>query len=250
MTRLVLLSGWGIDARIWRPLAPLWPAGVTVTTPDWPGYGGRPALASPGDLEALARDAADELPRDAVWVGWSLGGLLAAALLGLGSTTLAPPRGLILMGTGPGFCHPEGVTQEELAVFRRAFVRDPVAILTHFRRWMLRGEASPRDAYRRLHDLLDEGPSPDAATLAAGLQWLAGLDNGHCLAEPPCPVRYLSGIHDPLLPESRRHGADRHIDGAGHCPMLSRPDTLVTHLVELARECLESRPTANPEGYA
>lgn len=247
MTRLVLLSGWGGDARIWQPLALLWPAGVTVETPDWPGYGAQPALEPPADLEALARAFADELPRDAVWVGWSLGGLLATTLLGLASTALPPPRGLIQIGMGPRFCHPEGVTQQEFGRFRRAFARDPDATLAHFRRWMLRGEASPRNAYRHLLDLLGEGPPPDVATLAAGLQWLAELDNSRLLAEPPCPMRLLSGTDDPLLSATRRQDADRTIDGAGHCPMLSRPDTLVTTLIGLSRECLGSRSAANLE---
>ena len=148
---------------------------------------------------------------------------------------------------GPRFCHPEGVTNQELGRFRRAFARDPNATLAHFRRWMLRGEASPRDAYRHLLDLLGEGPPPDLATLAAGLQWLAELDNSRPLAEPPCPMRLLYGTDDPLLPATRRQDADHTIDGAGHCPMLSRPATLVATLIELSRECLGSRSAANLE---
>lgn len=232
MTSLVLLSGWGIDAGIWRPLADHWPLGVTVTTPDWPGYGGLPPLASPDSLEQLAAAMADELPREAVWVGWSLGGLLVAALLERLAAPLSPPRGLVQLGMGPRFCHPDGVSNRELAAFRHAFTRDPVATRRHFLRWQLSGEPDPRGAHRQLLELI--GDDVDAATLAAGLDQLAGLDVDKALKDAPCPIRRLTGRHDPLLAEETLATADRVLENAGHCPMLSHPAALAEALVALA----------------
>lgn len=234
MIRLVLLSGWGCDARIWQPLTDHWPDGIEVSAPDWPGYGTRPALAQPACLEALAEAMAPALPADAVWVGWSLGGLLAASLL---EKAPSAPRGLLLLGAGPRFCHPEGVTRAELATFRRAFARAPAATLNHFQRRQLDGESSPREAHRRLQALLGNGPTPDRATLAAGLGWLAELDATAALAMPPCPVYRLAGERDPLLPPTAVTGADRVLKQAGHCPMLSRPGDLAAALASLASRC-------------
>ena len=98
MTRLVLLSGWGIDRRIWRPLHPYWPANVEVAAVDWPGYGKVPALPDNASLSELATAMASRLPSDAVWVGWSLGGLLATALLDY----LPAPRGYFCWEQVPG----------------------------------------------------------------------------------------------------------------------------------------------------
>lgn len=234
MTRLVLLSGWGCDARIWQPLTDRWPDGIEVSAPDWPGYGTRPALAQPACLEALAEAMAPALPADAVWVGWSLGGLLAASLLERVPTA---PRGLLLLGAGPRLCHPEGISREALADFRRAFARAPSAALAHFRRWQLDGEPAPREAHRRLQALLGDGPAPDRATLAAGLGWLAELDATAALAAPPCPVYRLAGERDPLLAQAAVTDADRVLKHAGHCPMLSRPGDLAAALTTLARRC-------------
>jgi pimeloyl-[acyl-carrier protein] methyl ester esterase len=236
MTRLVLLSGWGCDARIWQPLADHWPDGVSVTAPDWPGYGARPALAAPASLADLAEAMAADLPAEAVWVGWSLGGLLAGALLERLPPSLSPPRGLILLGMGARFCDPAGVGTAQLAAFRRAFVRDPDATLAHFQRWQLGGEPRPRDAHRRLRALLGDGPPPDPDSLAAGLDWLAELDATAVLADPPCPIRRLAGARDPLLAPAALAGADRMLDQTGHCPMLSRPAALAEALVALATE--------------
>mgnify|MGYP002622027965 CR=1 FL=1 len=230
MTRLVLLSGWGCDARIWQSLAEHWPDGVSVSAPDWPGYGGRAPLAPPDCLDALAEAMARELPTDAVWVGWSLGGLLAGALL----ARLPAPRALILLGMGARFCDPEGVSRAELTAFRRAFARDPEATLAHFQRWQLGGEPSPRDAHRRLRTLLDGGPPADPATLAAGLEWLETLELSSALADADCPVIRLVGASDPLQAPAVIASAELVLEHAGHCPMLSRPAALAESLVTLA----------------
>ena len=241
MTTLVLLSGWGIDTGIWQPLADHWPREITVTTPDWPGYGGRSPLAIDGNREALAAAMADVLPPDAIWVGWSLGGLLAAALL----AHLPPPRGLVQLGIGERFCHPEGVSTQALAAFRRAFARDPGATLAHFRRWQLGGEPDPRGAHRRLQALVDDDVA--AATLATGLGWLAELDVTRALAEAPCPVRRLVGRRDPLLAPVTIAGADRVLKGTGHCPMLTRPADLAEALVVLSHDMTASRQSSAGE---
>lgn len=230
MTRLVLLSGWGCDARIWQPLAEHWPDGISVTTPDWPGYGSRAPLSAPDSLDALAEAMAGELPADAIWVGWSLGGLLAGALL----DRLPPPRTLILLGMGGRFCYPEGVSRAELTAFRRAFAREPEATLAHFQRWQLGGEPGPRDAHRRLLTLLGGGPSADPASLAAGLDWLENLDLSSALASSDCPVVRLVGANDPLLAPAAIARADHRLEHAGHCPMLSRPAALAEALMALA----------------
>ncbi|MEQ6890106.1 alpha/beta fold hydrolase [Halomonas sp. CS7] len=236
MSRLVLLSGWGCDARIWQPLAAHWPdrleTGFEVTPPDWPGYATRPALDDPEDLTALAEAMAADLPQDAVWVGWSLGGLLAAALL----DHLPAPRGLVLLGMGARFCHPDGVSHENLATFRSAFRRDPPATRAHFLRWQLRGEPSPRTAHRQLLELLGPEPTASSATLAAGLGQLAEIDNSARLAAPPCPVWRIVGEQDPLLPPSVHDAADVRLADAGHCPMLSQPLALAECLAAIAEE--------------
>ncbi|MDN6179431.1 MAG: alpha/beta fold hydrolase [Halomonas subglaciescola] len=238
--RLTLLSGWGVDARIWQPLAPHWPEGASVTTPDWPGYssplvGSAPPLSNnmlaSNTLAATANVMADRLPNDSVWVGWSLGGLLATAL----TEHLPAPRGLILLGAGARFCTPGGVTSDALADFIHAFERSPTAAWRHFLRWQTRGEPAPNAAFRALSTLLGSTPPADTATLRTGLGWLETLDNRARLAELACPVTQLAGEHDPLL------GADQLtrstlLDNAGHCPMVSKPAALAKALHRLATD--------------
>lgn len=239
MSHVVLLSGWGIDARIWQPLAAYWPEDVTVSTPDWPGYGDHAPLDDPGNLEALAEAMAGELPEHAVWVGWSLGALLAASLL----EHLPTPRTLVLLGMNARFTVAAssaitatvGVTANELATFQRAFERDPEKTWRHFLRWQLAGEPDTRSAHRRLEHLLclDELPA-DKTTLASGLNQLARLDISHLMASPAYPTLRVRGSDDPLLsmPDGREYAV---IMNAGHCPQLSVPGELAKLLCGLAR---------------
>lgn len=225
--RLTLLSGWGIDARIWQPLASCWPANVSVRAVDWPGYHHTPNLPS-AKFAGLADAMAERLCADSVWVGWSLGGLLATAL----TAYLPMPRGIILLGAGERFCAEDGVTADKLDAFIRAFDRDPQTIWRHFLRWQTQGEPEPRLAYRTLSELLDMPPA-DTTTLRTGLGWLAKLDNRERLADISCPVVSLVGDADPLVGSRQRLKSQR-LAGVGHCPMLSQPACLAEALSQRA----------------
>ncbi|TVP43347.1 MAG: alpha/beta fold hydrolase [Halomonas sp.] len=227
--RLVLLSGWGIDQRIWQSLDGYWPSAIAAQPIDWPGYGGTPALPANATLAQLAASMADALPSDAIWVGWSLGGLLATALLDY----LAAPKGLILLGASATFCADDGVSQRELGSFQRAFERDPNATWRHFLRWQAQGEPNPRQAYQRLNDLLGDSPNADHATLSRGLEWLAELDNRRHFTTATCPIVKLIGEQDPLISPGQR-GAGKRLSGVGHCPMLSQPQALTTAITRHA----------------
>ncbi|MEA2118710.1 alpha/beta fold hydrolase [Halovibrio sp. HP20-50] len=234
--RLALLSGWGIDQRIWQLLEGSWPSEIDARPVEWPGYADMPALPTDPTLAQLAASMANSLPSDAVWVGWSLGGLLATALLDY----LPPPRGLILLGAGATFCSDEGVSHAQLASFQRAFRRDPEATWRHFLRWQAQGEPDPRKAYQRLAELLGESPSADHETLSQGLDWLATLNNQACLAAASCPIVTLIGEHDPLMSPDQRRAGER-LKGVGHCPMLSQPHALTAEISRHAAKMTNAR---------
>lgn len=241
--RLILLSGWGIDQRIWQPMKTHWPTHLSAQAVEWPGYGDAPPLGAKATLQEQADAMAEPLASDAVWVGWSLGGLLATALL----SYLPPPRGLILLGAGDAFCVKDdestkddesakgGVTSAELSAFQRAFQRAPTATWQHFLRWQTQGEPSPRQTHRQLQDLLGDTPPADSTTLATGLDWLASIDNRPRLAAPPCPVVRLIGERDPFISPAQRRISEP-LSGVGHCPMLSQPQVLAAAIIHHATQ--------------
>ena len=227
--RLVLLSGWGVDRRIWQSLEAYWPSWIEAQPIDWPGYGDAPPLAKNATLEEVAEVMAEPLASDAIWVGWSLGGLLATALLDY----LPAPKGLLLLGAGATFCTDDGVTAAQLKAFKRAFQRDSLATWQHFLRWQTQGEPSPRQTDQQLCNLLGDTLPADITTLTTGLHWLAAIDNRPRLVAPPCPVVRLIGEHDPLIAPTQRSNSAT-LSGVGHCPMLSQPQALAAEIARYA----------------
>ncbi|MEE3215810.1 MAG: alpha/beta fold hydrolase [Pseudomonadota bacterium] len=250
MTRLVLLSGWAIDARVFAPLAPHWSQGWDVHAIDWPGMGTKSSspLADPGSISQLAEAMSPELLPDqdtsVVWVGWSLGALQAAAL----ARVMGPPDALVLIGMGPTFCHPAGVSQQALADFNSAFHRDPDRAVEHFLRWQLSAEPEPRPSLASLKALLRPQAQADHATLAQGLSTLAQEDIHDVFLKPPCPTATLCGHDDPLMAPAVRHVADERIAASGHCPMLSQPQRLVEAVERQAQRLLAHRQSIG-HGY-
>ena len=106
---LVLVHGLGGTIENWRALAPPLARDHRVLVPDLPGHGRSELLPEARDVDALAETvlgiATAEGAGDAVWIGHSLGGVVAlraaalnpdavrglvlAAAAGIGSTTRA-----------------------------------------------------------------------------------------------------------------------------------------------------------------
>ena len=70
---LVLLHGWASSAEVWRPFVARMREHASITLVSWAG-----SEADPHDLEALAQGVLAVAPNRAAYVGWSLGGQLAA----------------------------------------------------------------------------------------------------------------------------------------------------------------------------
>ena len=74
---LVLLHGWGLNANVWDCITPELATHFTLHLVDLPGYGrsgGFGALT----LEEMAQQVVEKAPEQAIWLGWSLGGLVAS----------------------------------------------------------------------------------------------------------------------------------------------------------------------------
>ena len=74
---LVLLHGWGLNAQVWDCITPQLASHFTLHLVDLPGYG-RSGGYGAMSLEAMAQRVLELAPPQAVWLGWSLGGLVAS----------------------------------------------------------------------------------------------------------------------------------------------------------------------------
>jgi len=228
---LVLVHGWGLNGGIWDTLAPLLETGFRVTRVDLPGHG---RSAWPGDegLDGLARAVLEHVPERAAWLGWSLGGLVAAR------AALASPariERLVLVASTPSFVSrpgwPAAMAPGLLEAFARDLQRDYLRTLQRFLALQVRGSDAAEVVLRELRARLLQHGQPAPEALMAGLDVLRTTDLRERFAGIACPALLLMGARDMLVPAAAAQPAadllpDARvalIDGAGHAPFLTRP---------------------------
>ncbi len=174
---LVLVHGLGGTIENWRALAPSLAARHRVLVPDLPGHGRSSPLPDARDVDALAEAVlgiadAEEIG-GAVWIGHSLGGVVAlraavlrpasvrgivlAAAAGIGSTSRGARVTLTVLGVAsPG---------RLIAPHRQAWARSRLGRRTAFGWW---GVADPDALEPELAEAFLVGPAHHTDTRQAG----------------------------------------------------------------------------------
>lgn len=235
---LVLVHGWGMNAGVWAGLPSALTERFEPVALNLPGHGGAPFSADQWSLdhwagaclEQAALRLGDAAQRPAVWLGWSLGGLVA-----LQAARLAPERigALVLVTATPRFVQavdwqvavPEGT----LGQFHDGLLADPAGTLERFLALQVRGSEDARALLRRLRAGMAEQPAPDPAALAQGLELLREEDLRGPLPDIRPPALWLFGERDTLVPAAAAQRVAllmpeahvRVLPGAAHAPWLS-----------------------------
>lgn len=191
---LVLLPGWGFQARIWMPV-------VEQLTGLYPQI--QPILA---ELPALEHGVLDDwlstldrqLPQDAWLGGWSLGGMLATALAERRKTQC---RGLITVAANARFVAtpnwPHALTEETFQAFYQSCMSDPEATAKRFAALCTQGSSEGRRLAKHLqsHRILHS-----VEEALAGLRVLAQMDHRLVLNGLGMPQKHLFAAGDALVP--------------------------------------------------
>jgi len=241
---LILLHGWGFNGRIWASIAAPLAAQWQVYQVDLPGHG--QSAFSSYQLNALTAQLATQLPPQALWLGWSLGGLLAMAMA---HDYPAWVRGLMLISTSPRFVTapdwPYALAPSVLTDFRQQLQADAAKTWRRFLALQLRGLAVTQR--QSIYTQLKRGGEPQSLALHAGLTCLLETDLRLQLKAITCPSMLCLGERDPLIPVQM--GAWCHawwpevalmtIQAAGHIPFLSHPEAFMhafNHFVALQHD--------------
>lgn len=229
---LVLLHGWGMNAAVWEGISRDL-GGTAVCRPiELPGHGDRPFDPRARDLWAWADACLEAAPERALWLGWSLGGLIALA-----AALRAPGRveGLILVTATPRFVQAAdwspAMPAGTLRRFHAELASDPATTLARFLTLQVRGSEGARDTLRALRTRAAGRPPPDPGALSLGLRLLREEDLRGRLPDIRCPALWLFGTRDTLVPaavarrvELLMPGARTSVvQGAAHAPHLSHP---------------------------
>ncbi|HEX6590880.1 MAG TPA: pimeloyl-ACP methyl ester esterase BioH [Moraxellaceae bacterium] len=237
---LVLLHGWGLHSGVWKPLLPLLTPHFRVTCVDLPGFGRSPATIS---YAAFFDAVLPLVPARALWVGWSLGGLLA---LEMAARHPERVQALSLIAATPCFLQRDDWRPAMALTVFEDFVaslqESPLLTLESFLSLQCKGSASMRSDIRFLHEVVEQGPNLATATLLNGLQLLERGDLRTKFAALRQPVQFLLGEKDVLVPASLqvslkvlRAGTDIVvIPQAAHVPFLSHPQRCADELLRFA----------------
>lgn len=237
----VLIHGWGFDPGIWQPLCQALGA-RRVLLPALPGHGGRgdgERLADPSDAACAVEEQLPAGLVEPVWIGWSLGGLVALAL----AARWRGPQRLALVGATPRFTVADqwhaALEPTALSAFAVELERDRSALERRFAALCAEGAHAPGRLRRQL--LVRMGAAPAALSgLRAGLQALDAGDLRTVWAGLDAPVAAWMARDDRLVPAGTadalmalRPDARVHTSDGGHASWLEDPRALAGFVEEV-----------------
>ena len=214
---------------------------------DLPGHGFSRDEIGDGDTvdarEWAARIAV-ATPVGAIWVGWSMGGLVAlhAAL-----DTPAHVLGLVEIAESPRVLAapdwPYGVAESILAEFGAGLQRDYRRATTRFLALELIGSANAQSILRDLKARVFERGEPALHVLVDGLRVLETSDLRARLHELSMPSLWIAGRRDRLISAAALRWSAQHAPAgtyleidSGHAPFLSHPAEVADAVVAFERE--------------
>lgn len=251
---LVLIHGWGMHGGVWGPIIDDLARDFRLSMVDLPGHGRSSALPDPPfTLAGLARALISHVPDQAVWMGWSLGGMVAMqAALDYPNAV----QGLILVATTPRFVRaadwPDAMDPQVLHGFASDLERDWQGTLNRFLVLETLGAAGAREVFDQLREELFAHGQPDPTALASGLDILARVDLRASVGDVGCPMLFVHGGRDRVVPAAAAKAAahlarDARLHlmrSAGHAPFLSHSADFLSAVRAFLNELGESAPAS------
>lgn len=246
---LVLVHGWALHGGIFDPLVKRLSSRYTLYRVDLPGHGHSREARVPLELEACARLIASATP-PAVWLGWSLGGLVALHA----AATLVQVHALAMVAATPRFVRdvdwPYGVDEQVFARFGQELELNYRGTLERFLALDTLGSEHARSELRTLRETLVARGEPAPRALQEGLRLLQDSDLRDALPQLGKPSLWIAGHRDRLVsPSGMRVAAESVADGrfldiagGGHAPFLGHADMVAGVLDAFAAETFATIP--------
>ena len=227
---VALLHGWGLHSGVWSEVVAGLALEFRMTTIDLPGHGYSSETPERYQLDELAAQVAEVAPAEALWIGWSLGGMVA---LQLAADYPQRVSGLVTVCTSPHFVKTKDWRHAQEVALLEQFAQDLEgdyrAALNRFLALEVRGSDRAREELRVLRERLFARGEPTLAGLRGGLDILRYGDLRSVYANLDCPSLSVLGERDGLVPLAvakeltglNPYAAIEVIAGAGHAPFIS-----------------------------
>jgi len=239
---LVLLHGWGLNAEVWHCVNEELASHFTLHLVDLPGFGRSRGFGAMS-LDEMAQQVLDAAPQQAIWLGWSLGGLVASKI------ALDRPervQALVTVASSPCFSAQEawpGIKPDVLAGFQQQLSEDFQRTVERFLALQTMGTETARQDARTLKQTVLSLPMPDVEVLNGGLEILKTADLRErriALTMPHLRIYgYLDGLVPrkvvPLLDALWPESDSLVIAKAAHAPFISHPAEFCSALSALSQ---------------
>lgn len=236
---VVLLHGWGMHSLVWDNIMQALLALRPVMVIDLPGMGRSPLPGGDYTLDFLVEQVLKVAPARAVWMGWSLGGMVAARVAERHPERVA---GLITVATNPSFVAseswPHAVPESVLTHFRSLFAEDWQGTLIRFLALQCKDAVTMKEDIRILKDIVFHHGLPATKALRCGLEILQEVDLRAAYRQLQMPVLHVLGENDNLVPVAVQEDLKALqpaarvavIPGAAHLPFLSSPKAFMAEV--------------------
>lgn len=244
---IVLLHGWGMSSAVWATWLGLLRRRANIVMFDLPGYNGS-ELASAYEVDALVNAILQQAPERAVYLGYSLGGMLATRI-----AATFPHRvdALVTLGSNAKFVAsddwPDAMPADTFSAFFQSTAK-PALALKRFAGLQVHGCEQEKTWLKWLRGVQEDVA---ASCLQNGLECLNELDLRASLDELTVPALFMFAENDALVPvrAARHFPEDRVaiIAGAAHAMFLSHPQDCAQLLWQfLSQQQLLGEVTAEP----
>lgn len=236
---LVFIHGWGLNSAVWQPCLELLKADFEVITVDLPGFATNKSYqVAEYSLIEIATAIQQAVGKPAVYIGWSLGGLIASQITTRYSQQVL---GLVTVASSPQFVERDnwpGIKENVLAMFHQQLAKDTNKTINNFLKIQAMGSPHIRQDIKKIRDLVMQYDLPSQQVLDDSLKLLETSDITEDLNSITQPFLRLYGKLDGLVPkqvipllDDIAPNSQRFIfEQASHAPFISHQTEFLTKL--------------------
>lgn len=199
---VVFIHGWGLNSAVWQPCLEQLKADFEVITVDLPGFATNAShQLTEYSLIEIARAIQQSVGKPAVYVGWSLGGLVASQITMSYSSQVL---GLVTVASSPQFVERSnwpGIKENVLAMFHQQLAKDTTKTINNFLKIQAMGSPHIRQDIKKIRDLVMQYELPSQRVLDDSLKLLEASDVTDGIANITQPYLRLYGKLDGLVPK-------------------------------------------------
>jgi pimeloyl-[acyl-carrier protein] methyl ester esterase len=240
----VFVHGWAMNSAVWDECIAQLPDWINVIVVDLPGHGAM-AGVEVSSLDDYVQAMVPLVHRPVIWVGWSLGGLAVLRLAELYPQRVAAA---LLVATNPCFVSqpdwPCAVDATVFDQFASELSQNQEKTIRRFLALQVKGLPDVMNVVRQLQKSIQLRGQASTQALTAGLQILLETDLRQTISSIECPLHWLLGGKDSLVPgdlaqvlKDSYAQADVVLNAqASHAPFISHRDSFIKQLLDLAEQ--------------